>query len=279
MVEIGRFNKMKVVRRADFGFYLDAETGKTSDDILLPNKSALGKDLDIGDEVEAFVYRDSSDRIISTLKKPLAQVGELAYLKVTSKTKIGSFVSFGLEKDILVPFKEENYKIELGKEYLFYIYLDKSGRLAATTHVDKHLQCNRKYAVGEEVAGTVYGFQTNGSAMVAVDNKYKGVILRTEYFTQISPGEVMKLRIVKYYEDDRMGLSPRQVWQKENEVLEGRIIEYLNNHNGVMIYNDKSSPEDIRRIFDTSKNYFKNALGRLMKKDLIVQDEDGTRLK
>lgn len=278
MINIGQINRLEVVREADFGYYLDAKTGNTSDDILLPIKSAMGKELNIGDEVDAFIYRDSKDRPIATLKMPLAQVGELAYLEVVASTKIGSFVNFGLERDILVPFKEENYRLEVGSSYLFYIYLDKTGRIAASTRIDSHLGITDKYKENDEITGTVYGFQTNGSVMVAVDNLYKAVILTKEYFTRIKPGEILNLRVRKYFSDGRLEVTPRKHKLTEKEELEEKILEYLKQHNGVMVYNDKSSAEDIKRAFGSSKNYFKNALGGLMKKGLIVQDEDGTTL-
>ncbi len=289
MINIGEFNILKIVRKADFGYYLDAETGRTSDDILLPTKSALEKELSIGDEVKAFIYRDSKDRIIATLKEPLAVVGEMAYLKVVSKTKIGSFIDFGMERDIFVPMKEQVYTLEIGNFYLFYIYLDKTNRIAATTNIDRYLEnldteepeeiLKSNYRVGDEVVGIVYGFQTNGSAMIAVDKIYRGVILKNEYFVDIKEGYELKLRVKKIYEEGKLGLTPRKKAVDERTELQEKIIQYLKKHNGTMTLNDKSSPEDIRRVFQESKNYFKNALGGLMKQGIIEQDENGTRLK
>lgn len=279
MIDIGNFNSLKIVRKADFGFYLDADTGNTSDDILLPNSNTLSQVLNTGDEVSAFIYRDSKDRLIATLKKPLAVVGELAYLKVVSTTKIGSFVDFGLERDILVPFKEKNYDLTPGKKYLFYIYLDKTLRIAASTIIDNHLTTTDKYNIGDEVTATVYDFQTNRSVMVAIDNLFKGVILNTEYFNNIEYGESINLKVIKIYEDGRLGLTPRKSPMSERLSLQNEILEYLKNHDGFMTYNDKSSPEEIYSTFHESKNYFKNALGGLMKQGLITQDKSGTKLK
>jgi predicted RNA-binding protein (virulence factor B family) len=279
MINIGDINNLKVVRRAEFGYYLGAETGNTSDDILLPMKSTLGRALSIDDEVEAFVYRDTSDRLISTLKKPLAKVGDLAYLKVVDITPIGSFVEIGLERDILVPFKEENYKLETGRKYLFYIYLDKTGRLAATTFIDQYLYETDSYNIDDEVEGTVYGIQTNGTLMIAIDDIYRGVILRNENYNNITPGDRLNVRVKKYYEDGKIDVTARKPRLEERDVVEEQILEYLKKCNGSMPYNDKSSPDDIKKVFQTSKNAFKRALGGLMKSDLIVQDEDGTRLK
>jgi predicted RNA-binding protein (virulence factor B family) len=279
MMNIGDFNKLTVTKKVDFGYFLNTSAESSSDDILLPTRSALDCEINIGDEVDAFIYRDSSDRLIATLKKPLAKVGDIAYLKVVSNTKIGSFVDFGLEKDLLVPLKEKLYDLKEGKQYLFYIYLDKTGRLAATTYIDRYLDTESEYKVGDEVKGIVYGFQTNNSAMIAVDNLYKGVILFNQYFTELQHGDVLELNVNKLYEDGKLGLTPRKTAMVERLSLQDIILEYLNNHDGFMPFNDKSSPEDIYKVFNTSKNYFKNALGGLMKRDLITQDKDGTKLK
>lgn len=279
LIQIGDYNKLKIARKADFGYFLDAETSRTSDDILLPNKSALDAELNIGDEVEAFIYRDSKDRPIATLKKPLAKVGDLAYLKVITTSQIGSFIDFGLERDILVPFREKLYPLQNGKSYLFHIYLDKTGRIAATTDVDRYLDITDKYSTGDTVKGTVYGFQTNSSALIAVDNMYKGVILEKEYYTELHHGDVLDLTVIKIYEDGKLGLTPRKAPKVEREEFQDIILDYLRSHGGSMPYNDKSSPEDIHAVFHVSKNHFKNALGGLMKRSLIFQDEKGTNLK
>lgn len=279
MIKIGEFNKLNVVKKVDFGYYLNNSERSNFDDILLPNKSILDAEINIGHVVEAFIYRDSSDRLIATLKKPFAKVGDLAYLKVVSNTKIGSFVDFGLEKDILVPLKEQTYTLKEEQSYLFYIYLDKTERIAATTNIDRYLDTENEYKIGDTVKGIVYGFQTNNSAMIAVDNLYKGVILHNQYFTTLHHGDILELNVNKIYEDGKLGLTPRKAPQVERTSLQETILEYLKEHDGFMPFNDKSSPEDIYKVFNTSKNYFKNALGGLMKRELIVQDQNGTKLK
>ncbi|QAT41131.1 S1-like domain-containing RNA-binding protein [Clostridium sp. JN-9] len=279
MINIGKFNKMKVAREVDFGLFLDAGTGNMSDDILLPNGNLNGMELNEQDEVNAFIYRDSKDRLVATLRAPLAQVGEMAYLKVVGEADFGSFIDIGLERDVLVPKKEENYMITVGASYLFYIYVDKTDRLAATTFIDRYLEDDAPYSIGDEVSATVYGFQTNGSIMVAVDDKYRGVVLKNEYFERVVPGEKLNLRVKKIYDEDgKLGLTPRKSPKEERTQLQDDILDYLKEHNGFMEYNDKSSPEDIKAVFHESKNYFKNALGGLMKKQLIKQDETGTYL-
>ena len=145
--------------------------------------------------------------------------------------------------------------------------------------MDKYLDEMEDVKLMSDVEGVVYGYQTNGSLRVAVDNKYRAVVLKNEYFTKIFPGDVVKGKIKRVYEDGIIGLSLRQYKLKEKDDLEKRILKYLKENGGEMIYNDKSSPDDIKRQFKTSKNYFKMALGGLMKKNLIEQGNFGTKLK
>ena len=279
MLNIGEFNSLKIVRKANLGYFLDSETDNTNNDILLPTNSTLGQEFEIGDLVDAFIYRDSKDRIIATLKKPLGQVGDIVLLKVVDKTQIGTFVNIGLERDVLIPFKEQMEELEVGNSYLVYLYLDKTDRIAGTTKIDRFLEVPETFEIGDEVTGIVYGFQTNGSLMVAVEGKYRGVVLKNEYFTEVKFGETLNLRVKKYYEDEKIGLTPRQGKLYERDSLEEKIVNYLTEHGGVMSFNDKSSPEEIYDTFHVSKNNFKNSLGGLMKRNLIVQDEHGTKLK
>lgn len=279
MIRIGEYNTLEVERKSEFGYYLDRGTGRTKDDILLPKTSLNEREINVGDKVEVFIYRDSKDRIIATLKNPIAKVGDIAHLEVTGVTPIGTFVNFGLEKDILIPKKEEKYRMEVGNKYLVYIYVDKTGRLAATTDVDRYLDEMEEPTLGDEVKGVVYGFQTNGSLRVAVDNEYRGVVLKNEYFTNIKIGEEIQGRIKRVYDDGMIGIAIRANRLQERDELSEKILRCLEENDGVMAFNDKSSPEAIRGQFNTSKNYFKMALGGLMKRGLVEQDEFGTKLK
>lgn len=279
MIKIGDYNKFKVVRKTDFGIFLDVDSASTADDILIPTKNVLTENVEIGDELEVFVYRDSWDRIIATEKKPKAIVGDLAILTVKElKENIGAFVDIGLERDVLVPYKEQKYDLEEGKEYLFYLYVDKTGRLAATTDVDRCLDYMEEPELNKEVSGIVYGYQTNGSLCVAIDNNYKAAVLTKEFFTNIKIGETISGTISRVYEDGIVSIRLRAKKLDEKGKLETSILEYLKNNNGKMSLYDKSSPEDIKKVFECSKKYFKMALGGLMKDKLIKQDESGTTL-
>lgn len=278
MVNIGKFNKLEIVRKSDFGYYLGAGTKSTSDDILLPNGNTLGRELEIGDEVEAFIYRDSRDRLVATLKTPMAEVGEVAYLEVVQISDFGAFVDFGLERDVFVPFKEQKHKLHKGQKYLFLLYLDKTERLAATPRINDYIEISEELQLGDEVTAIVYDIHKNGNLVVAIDGKYKGVVLKTEYFSYIPIGEQLKLRVKKIYEDGTIGLTPRPQKLEARNELQDIIVDYLTAHDGFMEFNDKSNPEDIKRTFNTSKNYFKIALGGLMKMGVITQSEKGTEL-
>lgn len=279
MIKIGEFNTLKVKRKTEFGYFLDGQTQNTTDDILLHNRFAGNKKIEIGEEVTVFIYKDSEGRPTATLNLPYAKVGEIALLKVVENTEIGSFIDLGLPKDILVPFKEKKFDLIVGQKYLFYIYLDKSGRLAATTNIDLYLTTDHEYNIGDNINGIVYGFQTNNSAMVCIDNKYAGVILHNEYFEELNIGDELNLNVIKIYEDGKLGLSPRQGRKEELDTLEAKIMNFLEGSDGHMRFNDKSSPDEISTVFNSSKKNFKRALGVLMKKGLITQDENGTHLK
>ena len=276
MLRIGEYNKMKVDREKDFGFYLRELDGRA--EVLLPKSLLEGNKVSVGDEVEVFIYRDSKDRALATFKKPLAKAFDVAYLEVVQQSEFGAFIDFGLDRDIFVPLKEQRYKLHTGKKYLFYIYVDKTDRLAATTEVENYIEIGEGYKVGDEVTAMVYSKTPAGTLNVAIDGKYKGLVLPNEYYFEVHPGQEMKLRVKRVYEDGVIGLTPRKTRLNERDALQEKIVKYMEKNGGFMTFNDKSSPEDIKATFGTSKNYFKMALGGLMKNGLIAQDAEGCRL-
>ncbi len=278
MIELGKINTLRVARSCDFGYYLDAQGETTSEDILIPKGNIIGN-IEVDDEIEVFIYKDSKDRLVATMKPVLAQVGEVSYLEVVDKSSIGSFVKIGLERDVLVPFKEAVYELQVGKKYLFSLYVDKTNRIAATTRVDKFLHDTTHYKIGEEVEGTVYGRHHNGNLIIALENTFRGIILRNEYFNDIPMGEVVKVRVKQYFDDGKVEVTARKPRLDEMGEVEEVIMNYLKKNGGSMTFNDKTNPDDIKKYFKCSKNGFKRALGALMKKGLIEQDDTGTRLK
>lgn len=278
MIIIGDYNTLKVSKKVEFGYYLEDNFG---DEVLLPNSAIKGYDeIKVGNELEVFIYRDSKDRLISTLKKPLLTVGEIAYLEVVSQNSIGAFVDFGLERDLFVPLREQSFNIKEGKKYLFYMYVDKTDRLAGTTRIDSYLDIAEvgKYKSADEINAIVYDTCENGTLNVMIDGRYRGLILANEHFEYIHPGQEIQARVKIIYEDGTIGVTTRKKRLDEREILTEKILTYLKTNGGFMSFNDKSSSEDIKKEFNTSKNYFKMTLGGLMKQKLITQDKEGTRL-
>lgn len=262
---------------ASFGVYLDAETGNRKDNVLLPGNQCPDN-VKEGDVFDVFVYHDSDDRLIATTQKPLAQVGELAYLKVTAKTQIGAFLDFGLERGLFLPFREQKYPIEVGKSYLVHLYLDKSGRLTCTTNVYELLHANSPYQKNETVMGTVYQINPEIGVFVAVDNQYLGLIPRTENFSELKWGDRVQARVIRVREDGKLDLSPRGLSYEQMNVDAEKLINVMNENQGLLPLNEKARPEEIERVFHMSKAAFKRAVGTLLKNGRIKKTGDELRL-
>lgn len=278
MIEVGRYNTLKVANITGIGAYLDAETGNPKDNILLPNNQ-LTEDIQEGHRLEVFIYRDSKDRLIATRKRPLAQVGELAVLKVVQTTQIGAFMDWGLEKDVFLPFQEQKYKVQTGRSYLVKLYIDKSGRICATTDIDKDLSANSPYKKGDWVTGTVYSIQRDIGVFVALENKYRGMIAQKECFEDLRNGDQINVRIKEIRDDGKIDLSLRKAAYKQMEGDSEKVYEALVKKDGFLPLHDKSDPGQIKYHLNMSKAAFKRAVGRLLKENKIVITEKGIQLK
>jgi uncharacterized protein len=274
MMELGKIQVLEVIRQTPIGMYLNARNEKSKDDILLP-KSQVPEELKIGDDIEVFVYNDSEDRIISTVRKPMITLGELGVLKVVETTDIGAFLDWGLEKDLLLPFKEQEGEVKKGGEYLVTLYVDKSNRLCATMKVYEKLSCKSPYRNNDRVHGIIYSFNPQYGYFVAVDNKYHGLILLKEAYGSYSIGGKVDARIKKVREDGKLELSERE---SAVDAIEGdtKIIQdMLKKRGGKLDLNDNSSPEKINEELHISKKAFKRAVGRLMKEGAIKTTDEG----
>ncbi|MGV3024134.1 CvfB family protein [Clostridium thermobutyricum] len=277
MIEVGKYNKLVVSKERDFGFFLKDERGE---EVLLPKSLLDGNTINLDDEIEVFVYLDSSDRRVATMKKPIITVGEVGYLEVVSQSSFGAFCNNGLEKDLFVPIREQRFKLLDGKKYLIHAYIDKTGRIAGTTEVDGYLDVAEEgsFKVDDVVSCITYARSGGETLKVAIDGKYRGIILGNEHDEVIYPGDTVEARVKRIYEDGVIGLSTRKKRLDAREEIKEKILSYLKRNNGFMEFNDKSNPEDIKREFKTSKNYFKMALGGLMKEGRIEQGPEGTKL-
>ena len=267
MIEIGKWQTLKVVRSKDFGIYLAEQEGD-KDSVLLPRKQ-VPEGLKAGGEIEVFVYLDSSDRPIATVHKPLITCGELAKLKVASVGKIGAFMDWGLEKDILLPFKEMVGKVREGKEYLVYMYIDKSGRPCVTMRLYDHLYSDSNYQKGDLVEGYIYQINENIGAFVAVENRYQGLIPIRELHKKVNIGDTFSLRVTEVREDGKLNLSTGKPAYQQMEEDSEMVYQAILSYDGVLPFTDKASPAVIEREMGLSKNAFKRAVGRLLKENRI----------
>ncbi|WBW94692.1 CvfB family protein [Oceanirhabdus sp. W0125-5] len=276
MIKIGTYQDLEIKRIVEHGAYVGVQE-HDEDDVFLPKKQ-IPKGADIGDVIEVFIYKDSKDRLIATTNEPYAQLGEVAYLEVVDNATIGAFVDWGLEKDLLVPFKQQYYKLRKGQSYLFAIYEDKSGRLCGTTSVYKYLSDESPYKTGDYVNGVVYKIKEDVGVFVAVDNKYRGLIPENELYRKVYPGDEIKARVIRRRYDGKLDLSMR----RELEVQMGDdaklILDRLEKNGGFLPLHDKSNPDEIKAEFNMSKNAFKRAIGSLYKAKKITIDSEGIRL-
>lgn len=269
MIELGKKQTLTVVKTVDFGVYLAEDRNAGADKrVLLPGKQ-VSEGTKEGDKLEVFVYKDSQDRLISTVKEPLLQVGQTAVLKIVQVTKIGAFLDWGLEKDLLLPYHEQTLKVREGEDCLVALYVDKSGRLCATMKVYKYLSTRTPYVIGDTVKGRVYEISDNFGVFVAVDDKYSALIPAREAKGKYRPGKILELRVTEVKEDGKMNVSDRKpAYQQINEDAEC-VFEVINEFAGVLPFDDKASPEVIQREFGLSKAAFKRAVGHLLKEGKI----------
>lgn len=267
MIELGKRQLLEVVRTKDFGVYLGEKSGDEAA-VLLPKKQ-VPEGTKIGDKLEVFIYKDSEDRLIATTGTPKLQVGEVGVLKVKEVGRIGAFLDMGLEKDLLLPFKEQNHKVRQGEECLVALYVDKSKRLAATMKVYSYMSNQSPYQKDDKVTGTVYEINENLGAFVAVDNRYYGLIPMKEMFGDVRLGDVVEARVTKVREDGKLDLSPREKAYIQMDADAQLVLKGIEEFDGVLPFTDKASPEVIKREFHMSKNAFKRAVGHLLKEGKV----------
>jgi len=276
MLHIGRFNDLTVLRQLPRGLQLD---GGKYGEILLP-KQYLTEEMEVGNKVHVFIYRDSEDRLIATTQTPLAQVGDFAYLNVVDESPVGAFLNIGLPRDILVPFSEQNHKLEKGRKALVRIYLDDAERLTASTKLDSFLYDTdetKAYQTGEEVS-IVVGPKTDLGFKVIVDGTYWGLIYHSDVFQDLGRGDALKAFIKRVREDQKIEITLQKPGFARVEGLAGDVLEALKAKDGFIPLSDKSSPEDIKQAFHCSKNSFKQAIGTLYKQRLIKIEKNGIYL-
>lgn len=274
-MKLGEVQKLKIERQLDQGLYLsDGDT-----QVLLP-KNEVTSNMKIDDEISVFIYRDSEDRLVATTTTPLLTLGEVALLKVKDVTSIGAFLDWGLAKDLLLPFKEQTTTVNNGDEVLIALYIDKTNRLCGTMKVYDYLNTTSPYQKDNVVTGTVYEIIDTFGTFVAIDNRYSGLIPKKEIFAPIKVGDNIEARVTRVQDDGKLDLSLRKKAHLQISI-DGNMIydELKQSASGFLPYHDKSSSDEIKKVFNISKNAFKRAIGHLQKQGKITILRNGIELK
>lgn len=269
MLELGKKQRLVVVKTVDFGVYLgESMEAQEKERVLLPGKQ-VEAGTKPGDSLEVFLYKDSKDRLIATTRNPLITLGETALLEVAETGRIGAFLNWGLEKDLLLPFHEQTRRVKKGEQCLAALYVDKSNRLCATMKVYPYLRKDSGYAAGDMVKGIVYEISDNFGVFVAVEGKYSGLVPKQEAQGKFYVGEERWFRVSSVKEDGKLNLSAKQKAYLQMNDDAREVLKVMEEYAGVLPFDDKASPEVIKREFGMSKAAFKRAVGHLLKEKKI----------
>ncbi len=272
---LGQLNRLVVKKQVEFGVYLD---GNSWGDILLPRRY-VPKTADIGSSVEVFLYLDSEDQLIATTEKPLVMVGQVAQMKVVATTKVGAFLNWGLKKDLLVPFAEQNVPMQQDYSYLVYCLVDKSNRIVASSKLDKFIgKTTPDYQAGQEV-DIIVAEPTDLGYKVVVDHQHWGLLYKDQIFKPLKRGYSCKAYVQKVRTDGKLDLILDKPGYGKTLDLTGQILQKLQQSGGELALSDKSSPDDIYAAFGVSKKVFKQAIGALFKEQKIEISPKSIKLK
>lgn len=272
-MKLGEKQVLTVVKIVDFGVYL----GNDEERVLLPKKQ-VPEGIEVGDPIEVFLYKDSSDRMIATTREPKLTLGKLAVLEVIDVGRVGAFLDWGLEKDLLLPYKEQTERVEKGDWCLVGLYIDKSERLCATMKIYPMLRTDSPYKKDDMVTGTVYGMNREYGVYVAVDDQFSAMIPKREVYGRMQNGQQIEARVTAVKADGKLDLSVRGKIPQQMDKDARLLLERMKERGGNLPFTDKASPEQIRQEFDMSKAAFKRAVGRLLKENKIEIGETQIRL-
>lgn len=276
MIKLGDWNELVVNRFTDHGAYLE---GGEVGEILMPN-AYVERGVRIGDRVTVFVYLDQEERLVATTETPLARVGQFACLTVSWVNEFGAFLDWGLMKDLFVPFREQRRKMEVGRYYIVYIYIDEaSHRIVGTAKVDRYLQPAPAgaYRKGEQVALLVQG-RTDLGYKVIVDHKYSGLVYHDQAYAELHTGDELTGFVSQVRRDGKVDVSLQSLGVSRFRDFADQLLDELEQAGGTLPYCDASSAEDIAERFGVSKKTFKRAVGTLYKASRIHMTDGGIAL-
>jgi predicted RNA-binding protein (virulence factor B family) len=272
MVQLGHKTSLRIVKKTDFGYFLD---GGEKGEILMPNRYVT-PEMIVDNYVDVFIFLDGEERIVATTETPYAQEGEFGWMKVNKIESVGAFLDWGVSKELLVPFSEQKIKMEEGRYYLVYVYLDKlTDRLAATMKVEKFLDKSPSdYKVNDQVDLLIWTATDVGYKAI-INGKHQGVIYKNEIFKPIHTGQKMVGYIKKVREDGKIDLALDPLGYVKIDAQAQKVLDLLHKSKGKLPYNDKTDPEVIYKIFGMSKKVFKQAIGTLYKQKQITISDQG----
>ena len=271
-LRLGEKQTLVIVKKVEFGVYL-ATKEAPEDKVLLPAKQ-VPEGAKVGDELEVFLYRDSNDRLISTTRTPKLCMGQVALLTVVQVGKVGAFLDWGLEKDLLLPFKQQTRKVKTGEQVLAALYIDKSGRLCATMKVYQLLRTDSPYKKDDMVSGTVYELSRDFGVFVAVDDQYSAMIPKREVYGKMYIGQRIEARVTAVKPDGKLDLSIRGKIPEQMDADADKVFGRIEKNGGMLPFTDKADPERIKSEMGMSKAAFKRAVGRLLKQGKIQIDNE-----
>lgn len=277
MLQIGTTNKLKAFRKTDFGWML---INREADEVFLPLRFCTA-DIKVGDTISVFIYNDSEDRPVATTKIPLAEAGKFAFLRVKEVAEVGAFLDWGLEKDLFMPFREQKQRVEEGKNYLVYVYLDeRTNRLVATTHIGRYLQQATKDLLkpNQEVELLIADDIGPGIRAIVV-NAYVGLLFRNEIFGRSKPGDRVKGYVKKVRDDGKVDVALQKQGLAAAKDVKLLLLNKLNESGGELMLSDNSSPEEIYSKLGISKKNYKKAAGMLLKEGIIELRHDRIVMK
>lgn len=274
-IELGKFNTLEVVKEVDFGVYLD---GDEQGEILLPTRY-VPEDCKVGDWLNVFLYLDNEERLIATTLTPYVKVGEFACLEVAWVNEYGAFLNWGLMKDLFVPFREQKMKMQVGRQYVIYAYVDdESYRIVASAKVDRYLSKETPdYNPGDEVNILIWQ-KTELGFKAIIENQFSGLLFDNEIFQPIYTGDKLKAFIKQVRPDGKIDLILQKTGGEHVGDFSQTLLQHIKENGGKTSFHDKSDAGDIYETFGVSKKTFKKAIGDLYKKRLIVIESDGLRL-
>ncbi|MDO4633502.1 MAG: S1-like domain-containing RNA-binding protein [Eubacteriales bacterium] len=278
MLQLGKKQELEIVKVVDFGVYLAEKKGAAAEERVLLPKKEVPAGAGEGTRLTVFLYKDSRDRLIATMREPMLTVGSTAVLKVKEVAKIGAFLDWGLEKDLLLPFRQQTRKVHMDEEVLVGLYVDKSDRLCATMKVYGYLSTESPYKKDDHVTGVVYEISEQFGVFVAVDQKYSALIPRREASGTYRVGDRIEARVTAVKEDGKLDITDREKAYLQIEEDAEAILSVIEEFDGVLPFTDKASPEVIKREFGLSKAAFKRGVGKLLKEGKIEITERSIRI-